>query len=138
MQILGATEQTFTVRESDMNLYIFFEVTPVAASGDLLTGIKEYGTLDLAVSLEGPRESGFDLEVYPNPSSDGFHIRMMNGDLRGSSLDVYDARGSLVHSSQGSPGGEEYYFNASGLEKGIYFLKVRHNGEVIVKRMVKM
>ena len=138
MQILGATEQTFTVRESDMNLYIFFEVTPVAASGDLLSGIKEYGTLDLAVSVEGPRESGFDLEVYPNPSSDGFHILMRNGDLRGSSLDVYDARGSLVHSLQGSLSGEEYYFDASGLEKGIYFLKIRQNGEVIVKRMVKM
>ena len=37
-EIIGETSYTYTLQQADINYYVFAEVTPVAASGDLLTG----------------------------------------------------------------------------------------------------
>ncbi|ANY67212.1 hypothetical protein BBD42_12605 [Paenibacillus sp. BIHB 4019] len=38
VEILGETATTYSLQQDDVNHYVFAEVTPVAASGDLLTG----------------------------------------------------------------------------------------------------
>ncbi|MGG4146395.1 Ig-like domain-containing protein [Paenibacillus algorifonticola] len=37
-EIISATSNSYTLQQTDLNYYVFAEVTPVAASGDLLTG----------------------------------------------------------------------------------------------------
>ncbi|ANY67214.1 hypothetical protein BBD42_12615 [Paenibacillus sp. BIHB 4019] len=37
-EIIGATSNSYTLQQTDLNYYVFAEVTPVAESGDLLTG----------------------------------------------------------------------------------------------------
>jgi glycosidase len=141
MQILGALNKTYTLNENDWNHYLFFEVTPVAQSGDLLTGIKEYGTLNLAVS-DGPEPGNENrILIYPNPSRVGFHVRIEKAAGSSYALEVFSITGSLVlrdelQSEKGSPA--EFYIDGSGMERGIYFLKLTTDGEQIIRRITRL
>ncbi len=141
MQILGATGQTHTIREVDWNNYIFFEVTPVAVSGGLVTGLTKVGILDLATAIHPPVAPGRDILVYPNPADQGFHVRI-NGEI-GAPLSValYDLKGCLVRRvdsemNKGNPG--EIYLDASGLDKGVYLMKLQTGEELILRKVVKL
>ncbi len=141
MQILGAKAINYTIKETDWNHYIFFEVTPVASSGGLLNGITKSGILDLATVIRRPSETGSIVSIYPNPSADGFHIRIDKaaGDLY--TLELYSMSGSLV--SRMDPAARkgalaEFYMETSGIDKGVYLMKIRTDENQILRRVVKL
>ena len=141
MQLLGTTGTTYTIKETDWNHYIFFEVTPVAASGDLLKGIKEYGTLDLATSIPQSVETGSNILIYPNPSREGFHIRVEKAAGDQYALELFNMSGSLVYRID--PAAEkgamiEFYMDASGIDRGVYLLKIRSDNKQIIRRIIKL
>ncbi len=139
MQILGALGRTITIRESDWNHYIFFEVTPVAAGDGLVTGISETGILDLAVPVPRLYKTGGEISVFPNPSAEGFYIRIANGQGDRYRMDLCHLDGRVVYGMdpvvlQGGTGA--HYFDASGLDAGVYLLRFRSGAELIIKRIV--
>ncbi|MFH0757688.1 MAG: alpha-amylase family glycosyl hydrolase [Bacteroidota bacterium] len=141
MQLLGALGTSYTIKESDWNYYIFFEVTPVAASGGLLTGITAKGILDLATAIQPPAETDRYVLIYPNPSADGFHIRFKKNIGDPCSLELYSLSGGLL--TRMDPGDQkntaaEFYLDASGMERGIYLLKIRTGDQQIIRRVVKL
>jgi hypothetical protein len=141
VQILGALGTSYTIKEADWNHYIFFEVTPVAATGNLLTGIKEYGILDLATSVDQPIESGSGVSVYPNPSSEGFHVEIEKASGNHYVLELYNMSGSMVYRSEPATvkgAAIECYINASGMDRGIYLLKIRSDDQQIIRRIIKL
>jgi hypothetical protein len=141
MQILGALGTTHVIREVDWNHYIFFEVTPVAESGGLLTGRTQKGIMDLATSTGPPTVRDLDAEIYPNPSGGNFHIRINQALESQLSLELYDLSGSLLFMNdkameKGLSG--EIYLDASALEKGVYLIKLRTKDELLIWRLVKL
>lgn len=139
MQIMGAMGRTHVIREVDWNHYIFFEVTPVAASGELLTGITQVGMIDLATAVGQSSVSGLDMELYPNPADQGFYISINSAVKSPLSVRLYDLNGSLVFRSemvmeQAVSG--DIYIDASSLEKGVYLVKVQTEGALLVRRLV--
>lgn len=140
IQLLGALGQTYTIKESDWNHYIFFEVTPVASSGGLLNGVPEYGTLDLGTSIGAQAKAGSDLLVWPNPVTEGFVVKM-EGASANYNLELYDMGGKLVTRI---PHVEErvlasgYYMDISGLRRGLYLLKASNNESLLIRRIVKL
>jgi 1,4-alpha-glucan branching enzyme len=141
VQILGAMETTYTIKEADWNHYLFFEVTPVAATGNLLTGIKEYGTMDLATSIDQPVEPVSRVSVYPNPAREGFHVRIEGVPGDRVILELYNMTGSLVYRSEPTSGkgaATEHDINLSGLDSGVYLLKIRTDNEQIIHRVIKL
>ncbi len=141
IQILGAQGRIYTVKETDWNNYIFFEVTPIAESGDLLTGITEYGSTDLATSYNLPEETGNSVLIYPNPSLADFHIRIEKAAGNQYSVELFNINGSLIlRQEQSVEKGvlAEFYIDGSDLDKGIYLLKLRTDGEQIIRRITKL
>jgi hypothetical protein len=141
MQILGAMGRTYTIKEVDWNHYIFFQVTPVAASGGLLTGLTQSGVLDLAVSVPGMDVPGMELTVYPNPTPDGFYVRI--GDIREKTfrLELYRADGQQIPLRETvlNPGStNEVYIPMEGMDSGVYILKVSSGTEVVLRRIMKL
>ncbi|MEE9460309.1 MAG: alpha-amylase family glycosyl hydrolase, partial [Bacteroidales bacterium] len=141
MKILGAQDITYTVKESDWNHFIFFEVTPVAESGDLLTGITEYGSTDLATSYNLPEETGNSIIIYPNPSQEDFHVRIEKATGNKYYVELFNINGSLVYNMEKATEKgvlAEFYIDGSNLDKGIYLLKLRTDGEQIIQRITKL
>jgi len=128
MQIMGALGRTHVIREVDWNHYIFFEVTPVAESGEFLTGQTQTGIIDLATSLEQSSLRKLDVELFPNQAVESTL-----------SVEIYDLGGSLVFRNdmameKGISG--ELYMDASSLEKGVYMVKLRTGEQLAVRRLV--
>lgn len=141
MQILGSLGKTHTITENDWNHYIFFEVTPVAQSGDLLTGIKEYGVMDLATASEPLQAEAEGVNIFPNPSPDGYHVRLDHPAGNQYSIEIYNTSGSLVYRTElytrkGVP--LEFHIEGSSLDKGVYLLRIKSEGEQIVRRITRM
>jgi hypothetical protein len=140
MQIMGALGRTHVIREVDWNHYIFFEVSPVAASGELLTGLTQVGIINLATAVEQPALSRLDVELYPNPAEQGFHIRLNRAVESPLSVEIYDLSGSLVFRDdmamdKGISG--EILVDVPTLEKGVYMVKLR-TGEALATRRIVM
>ena len=62
------------------------------------------------------------MELYPNPSSETFHIEY---DKPINRLIIYDSIGKIVKQFNHSQLDSEY--NISNLQKGIYFIKLMSN-----------
>ncbi len=141
IQILGALGLTHIIREVDWNHYIFFEVTPVAATGELLTGIRQTGILDLATPVLQPEASNRNVLVYPNPTSGNFHVRVENETGHAVTVELYDLTGRQVFKinqalEKGVSG--EFIVDASELDKGVYLMKLRMGDELVIRRVVKL
>ena len=136
IQILGALGTSYTLKESDWNHYLFFEVTPVAQTGELLSGIKEYGSLNLAVSSQALPSLDNHILIYPNPSSEGINIRIDKARGEKYTVEIFDTEGRLVyrnerHTIVNNPA--EFHLDGMELRKGMYILKLTTNGEQAVR-----
>jgi glycosidase len=141
VQILGSLGTTHTIKEADWNHYIFFEVTPVAATGDLVKGIGEYGILDLATSVDQAAGSGADVLVYPNPAREGCYVRIEEATGNKYVLELYNMTGCMVYRSEPTTvngAASEQYINLSGMDCGIYLLKISTDYQQFIHRIIKL
>ena len=94
------------------------------------------GRVDALAAIEavqpydGLAENGVKATIYPNPSADVFTIRCEG--MR--HIEVYSVDGKLVK-SQPTTGSQ---CQISGLESGVYVVKIMTDGGMVTKRMVKM
>lgn len=80
-----------------------------------------------------------DFEVYPNPAFSQFNVQMnlqQAGDL---SIDLFDLKGSLLKTllnENVSAGEFNLNYTVSDLDKGVYFMRLTHNGVSSIKKLV--
>ena len=73
------------------------------------------------------------LSLYPNPATEMIVIN--SGGPAIEKVDIYNAAGALVYSSQAS-GGSSFRYNVSSLDAGIYFAKVETSDGAKVMRFI--
>ena len=66
--------------------------------------------------------------IFPNPSSGVFTIKSNATIL---SYDITDNLGQLVHTGTSS------LFDISMLANGVYFIKIKLNNEIVIKKIIK-
>ena len=74
------------------------------------------------------------IKIYPNPTSG--ELRIENGELRISSVEVYDVYGRKLQSKIVNLQ-SKIVIEISNLNSGIYFIKITSETNEIVKKIVK-
>jgi len=85
------------------------------------------------------KETGENLNVYPNPFTRSTKIGYEITKSSMTRIDVYDVTGKLVSNLLNEvqlPGKHEVVFNAESLNKGVYFCRMRSGGSVTMKKMI--
>ncbi len=77
-------------------------------------------------------DAATQLNIYPNPAADFFNIVIPAGSF--SSLTITDLTGKLVY--QQEIHSLEMTVNTSGLDKGLYFVKINGNNKSIVSKLI--
>lgn len=73
------------------------------------------------------------LSLYPNPATDMIVISSGGSEIE--SVDIYNAAGAMIYSSQASDG-NSFRYNVSSLDAGIYFAKVATSDGTKVMRFI--
>ncbi|NOU60360.1 alpha-amylase family glycosyl hydrolase [Marinifilum caeruleilacunae] len=117
--ISGATDLTYTLARADRANFVRFSVTPVAQTGELLTGNTVYSayTDEIAYSTGIDDVLAKELKLYPNPVKDILHLANMN---QVSNVHIYTANGMLVRSIAAPNSSEE--INLGNLASGTYLM----------------
>jgi hypothetical protein len=117
--ISGASDLTYTLVRADRANFVRFSVTPVAQTGELLTGNTVYS----AYSDEIAYSTGIDdvlakeLKLYPNPVKDILYLSNMN---QVSNIHIYTIHGMAIRSIASPDSSEE--INLSNLASGTYLM----------------
>jgi photosystem II stability/assembly factor-like uncharacterized protein len=84
------------------------------------------------VSTKSPKPSEQGFKAYPNPFRDGIQIDVLRKDIRGTyEMNVFNAYGRKVHSSNIQPYTSSIIFRGSELTPGVYFLQFINQNKVI-------
>ncbi len=70
--------------------------------------------------------------IYPNPSHDNFQIRFLTNSE--STIFIYDAFGKLINSVKINS--SENSINVSGLERGLYFVKIVSGSDTATRKII--
>jgi hypothetical protein len=73
-----------------------------------------------------------NIKIFPNPIKD--ELRIENSELRIENVEIYDAIGKKVYTSQVSP---ETVINISHLQSGFYFLRISTEVGEVIKKVLK-
>jgi hypothetical protein len=76
-----------------------------------------------------------DINIYPNPSSNGIFTLSLNNELTEIKLEVYDMFGQNVYNEE-VPISKDHSINLNNFSKGIYLLKIKQGDEVVNKNIV--
>lgn len=93
------------------------------------------GSIDGVVGVdEIDKEDGFS--VYPNPSTGKFNL-IYDTELRGKEVRIYTISGQLIDTVVLNTHNNSVMIDISGIENGIYFLKLQGDKSTIVKKIIK-
>jgi hypothetical protein len=118
--IIGATEIAYLATDTVVGKYLVFEVTPVAKTGDTLTGkpVRAYSVVK--VGAVGINElSGLTINIYPNPVNDVLTFDLQNKIDR---IEIYSMSGKLLNALDVREQ-EKTVINTSDLAPGAYLVK---------------
>jgi len=140
--IAGATGINYTITEEDWGHYLFFEVTPVAQTGQLLKGIPGYGLMDVATEVPPVASPGSSILVYPNPSS-GKVMVMLPPSTGRSRLQIFNLQGQLLHEEDIPALQNRHFLDWDRLNRadirppaGLYLIRIRQNDKVYTGKLV--
>ncbi len=133
--ISGATSSTYTLINADGGKFIRFAVTPVAQTGELLTGNTAYSMytdeIIIPTGINDILEE--ELKMYPNPVKDILHLSNLKGVDQ---IKVYSLNGRIVRTI-GTPNTSEE-LNLSNLASGMYlFVFEMEDGSKLTKKVMK-
>lgn len=115
------------------NLRVKFEFTSGGGNNIYLDNVN-VGDVN-TVETQEPVEFG----VYPNPSNGTFSLEMSLLESGSLSIDLMDMKGALVKSllnENATSGDFNFNFNVSDSSRGVYFIKVTHNGMNTMKKLI--
>lgn len=130
----AASGNSYTVASEDVGKYIFFEVTPLAQTGKLLTGLPvAVGVASAVVSSISESELG-KISFYPNPVVDALNISLSEEITR---VVLLDCAGKQVVSKNTKADGF-VRLDLSSIVKGSYFLMFyTKDGLVKTEKIIK-
>jgi len=73
--------------------------------------------------------------IYPNPSSDIFNIRRVNGNGEEMNVQVFDVTGKLIRKHT-SITENNYELDMVGVAKGVYFMRISIDNKQLVKKLI--
>jgi len=121
--IEGANTQAYTLTADDHAMYVFFEVTPVAATGDPSVGNPVHTKTGL-IWYAGIEEPGFEvISIYPNPVNNTLYFENIKDVTK---INIYNLIGQSVINLE-NINSENLNINTADLNKGIYFVVVYGN-----------
>lgn len=83
-----------------------------------------------------PNLSEESIQIFPNPTESQFNVTL-GGTIKGLLyVDILNSTGRVMQQHQFADT-DGFFINISELPKGIYLCKIRHNGNVLVKKVVK-
>ncbi|MCT4601849.1 MAG: alpha-amylase family glycosyl hydrolase [Marinifilum sp.] len=133
--ISGATNLTYTLLNADGGKYIRFAVTPVAQTGELLTGNKVFSNytneIAFATGIDDLLEK--ELQLYPNPVKDILYLSNLKSV---SKINIYNVRGQFVKTVNAPNNSEE--LNLGNLVSGMYlFVFEMEDGSKLSRKVIK-
>lgn len=100
------------------------------------TGVKENTT-----AVQNIEENNFSVSIFPNPAIDFLNLRINLDELSSVQMDLLDIRGNRIENlfSEEQMNGEvSKSFDVSPYPKGIYFLRLRTEGNYSLHKVIKM
>jgi hypothetical protein len=99
-------------------------VETFSANGTILT--QGFHQSKLVVTAIDPNPlAGFELEVYPNPTSGELTIKVNNGNIKNLTFCLYTSLGEQIH--QGKFSNQIEHINMELMAPGYYMLKISHD-----------
>ncbi|PKQ61123.1 hypothetical protein BZG02_16905 [Labilibaculum filiforme] len=135
VSITGATDLTYTLTSNDRANYVRFSVTPVALTGELLTGNIVYSSYseEIAYSTGINDVLNKELRLYPNPVRDILHLENLKQVNR---LQLFNLSGKAI-TAVNMPN-ESADLNLNHLAKGTYILIFEmEDGSQLSKKVIK-
>ncbi len=156
----GLEKYNVLVSETDDNLESFKMIgstreAPEEAWTEVSVDLSEYAGKDVYLAIQCVSEDAFvfmldditvskpvgsvaenavaTLSLYPNPATDMIVISSGGSEIE--SVDIYNAAGAMIYSSQASDG-NSFRYNVSSLDAGIYFAKVATSDGTKVMRFI--
>ena len=156
----GLEAYNVLVSETDDNLESFKMIgstreAPEEAWTEVSVDLSEYAGKDVYLAIQCVSEDAFVfmldditvskgdasvaenavamLSLYPNPATDMIVISSGGSEIE--SVDIYNAAGAMIYSSQASDG-NSFRYNVSSLDAGIYFAKVATSDGTKVMRFI--
>lgn len=109
----------------------------------IISSANKHVTFDIAelktASIEA--ENDFQLVAYPNPFSGNTTIAFSLEEAREVNISVFDQTGRLLEVLQDgiqTEGNHKINWDASGVSKGVYFVRLSSGGKVVHQNIVKM
>ncbi|MFZ5552889.1 MAG: T9SS type A sorting domain-containing protein [Bacteroidota bacterium] len=144
---MGNTGCTYTTASATENTPTYFDnaITNWTSSGTTITNTSSVtaSTVTLTptslcsgVGIE-ETEISENIEVYPNPASDELNIDVSGAGLNNSNItvEIYNSVGEIVQ-TQNIFSGNIIRVPVSGLENGIYFVKINTEGKFATKTVI--
>lgn len=131
----GATELTYTLVRADRANFIRFSVTPVAQTGELLTGNIVYSLYsdEIAYSTGIDDVLAKELKLYPNPVNDILHLANLNNVRQ---IRIYSLNGKAIKAIASPDSSEEV--NLGNLGSGMYlFVFELEDGTRLTRKVMK-
>ncbi|WP_372644791.1 alpha-amylase family glycosyl hydrolase [Ancylomarina sp.] len=133
--IQGANRLEYTILRQNVGRYIRFAVTPVATSGDMLTGNKVYSAYSQAIDYSTGIEDVLDeeLSLYPNPVKDLLHLDNLKQVKR---ISLYSLTGKTMLYKHNPDSNE--ILDLSFLNQGIYIIVFDlEDGNQLTRKIIK-
>jgi len=133
--IQGANELNYTIIRQDVGMYLRVSVTPVAVSGDYLTGDKVYSAYTQEIQAVTGIDDVLDkeLQLYPNPVKDLLHLDNLNKVKR---VSLFNLTGKTVL-YKNNPNSNEI-LNLRNFSQGIYIIVFDlEDGSRLTRKIVK-
>ncbi|MEO5673019.1 MAG: T9SS type A sorting domain-containing protein [Chitinophagales bacterium] len=89
------------------------------------------GEGSIPVNVDGKNKEG-DFDIFPNPAASMMHLKLGEEFANGSMVTIIDLSGKKVFSRYISTAGVS--FNISQLMKGTYFIEIKNNAAIKVKK----
>lgn len=83
------------------------------------------------LSLDNKEESAVAIKIYPNPAKNAFTIA---GAKTNASYEISTINGKIVH--KGTIQTSAHVVNTTRLSNGIYFVRIRTNNQIVVKKII--
>jgi hypothetical protein len=101
-----------------------------------------FKSIDLRPNGVNDPTQAIDFQCFPNPFNDNLTVQFYLSEQSNISFELYDISGKLVEilaqKAHYTEGGYQQSFSPRDMPKGVYFLKLKTDKQVIYKQIVKI
>ncbi|AUP77536.1 PKD domain-containing protein [Flavivirga eckloniae] len=91
---------------------------------------------DIATGIGNPDHVYLNMQTFPNPVT--HHLTLQgNKNLKGAMITIMNLSGKVIHMQNVKQSGTRAYVDMNAMIPGIYFVKIKHDKNVLIKKIVK-